>query len=100
MTPAPTGPGDRRTLRVPDGGGGRVDRFVADATGMSRAYVQKLIVAGRLTSGGAPLRANSTVQAGTELVLDVPPVERLDLAPAPEIPVVVVHEDDDLLIVD
>ena len=32
-----------RTLRVPDGPSGRVDRFVADATGLSRSYVQRLI---------------------------------------------------------
>ena len=32
-----------RLLRVPDGSGGRVDRYVADATGLSRSYVQKLI---------------------------------------------------------
>ena len=45
-----------RVLRVPDGPTGRVDRYVADATGMSRSYVQKLISDGRLTVGrrGAP----------------------------------------------
>jgi len=92
-----TGP---RTLRVPDGAPGRVDRFVADATGLSRSYVQKLISDGRLTEDGRPLRANAIVSAGAELRLDVPPPEPLDIAPAPEIPVAVVYEDDDLLIVD
>jgi 23S rRNA pseudouridine1911/1915/1917 synthase len=92
-----TGP---RTLRVPDGPSGRVDRFVADATGLSRSYVQKLISDGRLTADGVPLRANAIVAAGAELHLDVPPPTALDLAPAPEIPVDVVYEDDDLLIVD
>ena len=37
---------------------------------------------------------------GAELRLDVPPPAALDLAPAPDIPVDVVYEDDDLLIVD
>jgi 23S rRNA pseudouridine1911/1915/1917 synthase len=92
-----TGP---RTLRVPDGSSGRVDRFVADATGLSRSYVQKLISDGRLTADGVPLRANAIVAAGAELHLDVPPPTAPDLAPAPEIPVDVVHEDGDLLIVD
>ena len=32
-----------RMVRVPDGGRGRADRIVADATGLSRSYVQKLI---------------------------------------------------------
>ena len=89
-----------RTLRVPDGPSGRVDRFVADATGLSRSYVQKLISDGRLTAGGEPLRANAIVGPGAELRLDVPPPVPLDLAPAPEIPVDVVYEDGDLLIVD
>jgi 23S rRNA pseudouridine1911/1915/1917 synthase len=89
-----------RTVRAPDGRRGRADRVVADATGLSRSYVQKLIAAGRLTTKGGELKANSLVEPGTEMALDVPPVERLDLAPAPEIPVHVVYEDDDLLIVD
>jgi 23S rRNA pseudouridine1911/1915/1917 synthase len=89
-----------RTLRVPEGPTGRVDRFVADATGLSRSYVQKLISDGRLTADGEPLRANAIVGPGAELRLDVPPPEPLDLTPAPDIRVHVVYEDDDLLIVD
>jgi len=89
-----------RTVRVPDGGRGRVDRVVADATGLSRSYVQKLISGGRLTAAGHPVRANAIVDPGTELSLDVPPPEPLDLAPEPDIPVAVVYEDEDLLIVD
>jgi 23S rRNA pseudouridine1911/1915/1917 synthase len=92
-----TGP---RTLLVPDGPSGRVDRFVADATGLSRSYVQKLISDGRLTADGLPLRANAIVNAGAELHLDVPPPVALDLAPAPDIRIAVVYEDDDMLIVD
>jgi len=89
-----------RVLRVPDGPGGRVDRYVADATGLSRSYVQKLISDGRLTAAGEPLRANTIVAPGTELQLDVPPPTPLDLAPAPDIPLRIVYEDADLLIVD
>ena len=48
-----------RVLRVPDGPTGRVDRYVADATGMSRSYVQKLISDGRLTASGEALRSNA-----------------------------------------
>ena len=89
-----------RVLRVPDGPGGRVDRYVADATGLSRSYVQKLISDGRLTSAGEPLRANAIVGPGTELELDVPEPAPLDLAPAPDIPLRIVYEDRDLVIVD
>lgn len=89
-----------RTVTIPEGRPGRVDRFVADATGLSRSHVQKLISDGRLTADGAVLRANSIVGPGTRVVLDVPPPVALDLAPAPDIPLRIVHEDDDLLIVD
>ncbi|MFL5719918.1 MAG: RluA family pseudouridine synthase [Chloroflexota bacterium] len=89
-----------RILRVPDGSDGRVDRYVADATGLSRSYVQKLISDGRLTAGGEALRANTMVGAGTELRLDVPPPAALEMLPAPDIALSVVYEDDDILIID
>jgi 23S rRNA pseudouridine1911/1915/1917 synthase len=89
-----------RLLRVPAGPGGRVDRYVADATGLSRSFVQKLISDGRLTADGSALRANTIVAAGTELRLDIPEPTALDLSPAPEIVLSVTYEDDDLLIVD
>ena len=89
-----------RVVRVPDGPRGRVDRFVADATGLSRSYVQRLISDGRLTVSGEPLKANSIVGTGTELRLDIPEAVPLDLTPAPEIGFDIVYEDVDLLIID
>jgi 23S rRNA pseudouridine1911/1915/1917 synthase len=77
-----------------------VDRFVADATGLSRSYVQKLIADGRLTADGEPIRANAIVGPGAEVRLEVPEPVALDLAPAPDIPLTIVYEDSDLLIVD
>jgi 23S rRNA pseudouridine1911/1915/1917 synthase len=69
-------------------------------TGLSRSYVQKLISAGHLTAGGSPLRSNVTVEPGTTVRLEVPPAERLDVEADPSIPVRVVYEDPDLLIID
>ena len=89
-----------RTLRVPNGLRGRVDRYVADATGLSRSYVQKLISDGRLTADGVALRANAMIVPGTEILLDVPEPIALDLAPSPDIPLTIVYEDEDMLIVD
>jgi 23S rRNA pseudouridine1911/1915/1917 synthase len=91
-----------RTVRVPDGPPVRGDRVVTDATGLSRSHVQKLISEGRLTSAedGTALRANTIVTPGMEVRLDVPPPVALDLAPAPDIQLDVVYEDDDLLIID
>ncbi len=99
MPEAPVASGIR-TVRVPDGTAGRIDRFVADATGLSRSHVQKLISDGRLTVDGVPVRANAVVAAGSEVRLDVPEPRALDLAPAPDIALSIVYEDDDLLIVD
>jgi 23S rRNA pseudouridine1911/1915/1917 synthase len=99
MPEAPVAAGIR-TVRVPQGAAGRIDRFVADATGLSRSHVQKLISDGRLTVDGEAVRANAPVEAGSEVRLDVPEPVALDLAPAPDIPLRIVYEDDDLLIVD
>jgi len=95
-----TGPGTHALQVPPDAAAQRVDRYVADVTGLSRSHVQKLISAGNLTSEGIALRANSVIGPGTALRLVVPEPEALDMAPAPEIPVAIVYEDADLLIVD
>jgi 23S rRNA pseudouridine1911/1915/1917 synthase len=101
MPEASTPAADVRTLTVPDGAAAeRVDRFVADVTGLSRSYVQKLISDGRLTARGAPLRANSIVGPGAIVELEVPPPIRTETLPDPSIPVSVVYEDGDVLIVD
>ena len=85
-------------LVVPPGTGGRVDRFAADLSGLSRTRVQKLIGEGRLTVEGIPLKANAVVAPGTVLELVVPAPEPADIAPE-AIPLDVVHEDADLLVV-
>jgi 23S rRNA pseudouridine1911/1915/1917 synthase len=94
-----------RELTVPAGGSrGRVDRVVADLTGLSRSYVQKLISNGGLTTGpegadGVRLRANDVVEPGAQLRLVEPPPAPLGLEPQ-AIDVPIVYEDDELLIVD
>jgi 23S rRNA pseudouridine1911/1915/1917 synthase len=89
----------RLTITVPETAEGRVDRFVADASGLSRSYVQKLITEGRLTSAGVVLKSNVTVVPGGTIELDVPDPRPLELE-AEAIPLSVVYEDDDLLIID
>ena len=87
-------------MEVPDSAAGsRADRFVADASGLSRAFVQRLIGEGRLTADGEALKANTTLRAGAKLELDVPEVRPLDVS-GEQIPLRIVYEDDDLLIVD
>jgi 23S rRNA pseudouridine1911/1915/1917 synthase len=85
-------------LVVPAGSGGRADRFAADLSGLSRSRVQRLILEGRVTAGGQPVKANTVVPPGTVLVIDVPPLEPAGIEPE-AIALDVVYEDDDLLVV-
>jgi 23S rRNA pseudouridine1911/1915/1917 synthase len=85
-------------LVVPAGTGGRADRFAADLSGLSRSRVQRLMAEGRVTAGGQPVKANTVIPPGTVLVIDVPPVEPAGIEPE-AIPLDVVYEDDDLLVV-
>jgi len=89
----------RQTIVVPETARGRIDRFVADVSGLSRSYVQKLISDGLLTASGLAVKANDPVVEGLVLVLEVPDPEPLAIEPEP-IPVSAAYEDDDLLIVD
>lgn len=92
--------GELRTIVVPPAASGRrVDLVASEATGLSRSYVQKLISAGRLTHGGRPLRSSAILGGGERLELIVPRAVPPELTPE-AIPVAVVYEDDDLLIID
>jgi 23S rRNA pseudouridine1911/1915/1917 synthase len=91
---------DRRTFVVPeDDDRRRADRFVADASGLSRSYVQKLIGEGHLTIAGEPIRANAILTRGAVLELEVPAPTAVSIE-GEAIPLRVVYEDDDLLIID
>ena len=88
------------SVRVPDGAGGsRADRFMADAAGLSRAYVQRLIADGRLTCEGERVRSRDPVHPGMTLVLDVPEATVDELVPE-DIPLDVVYRDDDVIVID
>ena len=95
-----TAPGTHALQVPPDAASQRVDRYVADVTGLSRSHVQKLISAGNLTADGVALKANAVIGPGTALQLIVPEPEPLELTPEPDIPVRIVYEDADLLIID
>ncbi len=93
---------DRRlTVEVPAGAAGsRADRFVADASGLSRAYVQRLIAEGRLTADGNPMRARDPVTPGAHLELEIPAAAAEPVHLPEQIPLRIVYEDADLVIVD
>src|SRR5690606_904427 len=80
--------------------GQRLDQAVsARVSAFSRTRIQKLIQAGDVTLNGEPSSASQTVHAGDEISLIEPPPQAI--APqAQDIPLTVVYEDDDLLVVD
>jgi 23S rRNA pseudouridine1911/1915/1917 synthase len=89
----------RQTITVPATAEGRIDRFVADVSGLSRSYVQKLISEGQVTADGRPIKANEAVVAGATIELLVPDPQPLELEPEP-IPLTAAYEDADMLIID
>ena len=102
-TPEPDGPTAglaRRSFVVgPADAGTRLDRFLQTrAPDLSRTRLQVLIAAGRVeVTGGAP-KASHRLRAGTCVTIEVPPPEPATLT-AEAIPLDVVYEDADLLVV-
>jgi 23S rRNA pseudouridine1911/1915/1917 synthase len=90
--------GERLTVSVPAGAGRRADRVVADAVGLSRSYVQRLIEEGRVTEAGKPVKSKDVLPAGAALELDLPdrPTPMIE---AEAIPLAVVYEDADVLVI-
>lgn len=80
--------------------GVRLDRALADATGLSRARVQGLIAEGRVEIAGQPAASASLkVTAGTRFRITVPPAAEASAAPE-DIPLVIAYEDAHLIVVD
>jgi len=77
----------------------RADRVVADAVGLSRSYVQRLIEDGRLTLDGHQLKSNTVVAPGDSLELDIPAHEPTKLE-AEDLPLNIVYQDEDVLVLD
>jgi 23S rRNA pseudouridine1911/1915/1917 synthase len=81
--------------------GARLDRVLAaHIAELSRSRLKALIEAGAVAVGGRTIRDPSyRVNSGAAIVLDVPPPE--PAKPAPEaIPLKVVYEDDDIIVID
>ncbi len=82
-----------------DVAGQRLDVFLAAALGQSRGHAQRLIDAGEVRVNGAPAKANQRMHAGDAVEVGELPVVAATVA-AEEIPLNVVFEDDDVLVID
>ena len=80
--------------------GSRLDAFIGYNTDeLSRSYAVKLIEKGRVTVNGTVVTSKKKVlAAGDEVVIDLPEPETLDVTPE-DIPLDIVYEDDDVLVV-
>ncbi|MBO4864750.1 MAG: RluA family pseudouridine synthase [Eubacterium sp.] len=82
----------------------RLDRFLSDELSeMSRSYIQKLCDEGKVTlvadGSERPLKASYKLKAGDEVKIIVPEPEKLEIT-AEDIPLNIVYEDDDLIVID
>ncbi|NLF30287.1 MAG: RluA family pseudouridine synthase [Planctomycetes bacterium] len=80
----------------------RLDKYLAGRLGKnvaSRAMLQKLIKAGRITVNDHEVKGSYTIQAGDVIDLILPEPEVKTIPPEP-IPISVVYEDDHLIAVD
>lgn len=89
---------ERIALRV-DAGGQRVDKFIAEHSLLSRSAIGRLAREGHVRVDGQPVEPAYKVRAGQELVVDVPPAEEDVLLRSEEIPVEVLYEDEDAVVV-
>lgn len=78
--------------------GVRLDRFVADSGVLTRSAAEKMIESGALTVNGAKAAKNYRLRAGDVVELEIPE-PALDEAQPQNIPLDIVYEDEDLLVV-
>jgi 23S rRNA pseudouridine1911/1915/1917 synthase len=80
--------------------GARLDRWLVGAVpALSRARIQALIEAGHVRVDGVRRKPSHRVAAGQRVEIELPPPPTEELEPEP-IALTVVHEDDDVLVLD
>ena len=79
--------------------GQRADQFLAAALdGLTRSAAQKLLEEGRVLRGGTALKKNDRLQPGDQVTLCIPDPTPVEILPQ-EIPLDVVYEDGDVIVV-
>ncbi len=79
--------------------GERADSFLARTVeGLTRSAAQRLLEEGAVRKNGTPVKKNEKLTEGDVLVLSLPEPEPVDILPQ-DIPLDVVYEDDDVIVV-
>jgi 23S rRNA pseudouridine1911/1915/1917 synthase len=89
---------ERIALRVAEGGQ-RVDRFLAAHSLLSRSAIARLARDGRVRVDGSAVEPSYKVRSGQELVVEVPDAEPALSLGAENIPIEVLYEDEDAIVV-
>lgn len=77
----------------------RIDKFLAaKLPELSRSYIQKLIDKGNILVAGVPVKSNYKVRQADEILVRIPDAEIPDIK-AEDIPLAILYEDEDILIV-
>lgn len=79
--------------------GVRIDKCLSELlSDYSRAYIQKLLDDGNITVGKRSVKSNYKLKSGDEIEITIPEPEELEILPE-NIPLDIVYEDNDILIV-
>ena len=79
--------------------GSRIDKYISDNIGqLTRSAVQGLLEKGNILVGGKSVSKNYKLRAGDMVTVEIPEPEPMDAQPE-DIPLDIVYEDDDLLVV-
>lgn len=76
----------------------RLDKLIAENTELSRSYAVKLIESGFVTVDGKAADKKSAVKVGALVSVEIPDAEETEIVPE-NIPLDIVYEDEDLLVV-
>lgn len=86
-------------IRLTAAEAGRIDKIIADGgAGISRSMAARLCEEGRVNISGKAVPKNHKVSPGDEIVIDMPQARIIEAVPQ-DIPLDIVYEDDDVIVV-
>lgn len=77
---------------------GRIDAFIASRLSLSRSFAAELIDDGKVLLNGSDVKKRALVKSGDEVTVEIPELKEPEALPQ-DIPIDIVYEDDDLLVV-
>ncbi|MBD3426198.1 MAG: RluA family pseudouridine synthase [Candidatus Omnitrophica bacterium] len=85
----------------PENSGGRIDKYIADRLGRdySRTYVRYLMDNGFVLVNGKSVKPRYTPKAGDKVSLTLAPLPKDEAMEPEDIPLDIVHEDEDIIVV-